>query len=53
MRHDLMEPMTLEVRAEKLGTKAVSLLGDTRADALWQAAQGESLRDLTDQLVIS
>ncbi len=53
LRHDLMEPMTLEVRAEKLGAKAVSLLGDTRADALWQAAQGESLRDLTDQLVIS
>ena len=36
LRHDLMEPMTLEVRAEKLGIKAVSLIGDPHADALWE-----------------
>ena len=53
LRHDLMEPMTLERRAEKLGIKAVSLIGDTHADALWGAAQGNSLRDLMAQLVIS
>ncbi len=53
LRHDLMEPISLEVRAEKLNAKAVSLLGDRRADALWSAAQGTSLRGLMDQLVIS
>ena len=53
LRHDLLEAMPLDVRAEKLGTKAVALIGDDRADALWQAAQGSSLRDLMDQLVIS
>lgn len=53
LRHDLAEPMSLEKRAERLGAKAISLLGDTHADALWQAAQGESLRGLTDQLVMS
>ncbi len=53
LRHDLMEPISLEVRAEKLGTKAVSLLGDSSADALWSAAQGNSLRGLMDQLVMS
>ena len=53
LRHDLMAPMALEVRAEKLGAKAVSLLGDARADALWAAAQGNSLRGLMDQLVMS
>jgi len=28
-------------------------LGDARADDLWQIAQGENLRDLTDQLLMS
>lgn len=53
LRHDLMAPMSLVERAEKLGTKGVALLGDTRADVLWQAAQGDTLRDLTDQLLMS
>jgi 2-methylcitrate dehydratase PrpD len=53
LRHDLLEPMTLEVRAEKLGTKAVSLVGDARADALWQAVQGDDLRRFTVQLDMS
>jgi len=53
LRHDLLAPMTMTERAEKLGAKGVALLGDTRADALWQAAQGDALRDLTDQLLMS
>ena len=53
LKHDLMAPMPLAQRAEKLGAKAVSLLGDARADALWSAAQGRDLRDLMDQLVMS
>ncbi|MGJ8626542.1 MAG: MmgE/PrpD family protein [Sulfitobacter sp.] len=52
-RHDLLAPISMNARAEKLGTKGVALLGDARADALWQAAQGDTLRDLTDQLLIS
>lgn len=52
-RHDLLSPLSMSARAEKLGAKGVALLGDTRADALWQAAQGDTLRDLTDQLLIS
>jgi len=51
LRHDLMEPMTSETRARKLRTKAAALLGQDRADALWQATQGSSLRSFTDQLV--
>jgi 2-methylcitrate dehydratase PrpD len=53
LRHDLMTPMSLAERAEKLGAKGVALLGDARADDLWQIAQGENLRDLTDQLLMS
>jgi len=50
VKHDLLDEVTLEARAQKLGAKAVSLLGDARADALWQAAQGDALRDLMVQL---
>ncbi|MGB3246245.1 MAG: MmgE/PrpD family protein [Sulfitobacter sp.] len=53
LRHDLLGPMTLETRAAKLGAKAVSLVGDVHADALWQAIQGDNLSGLMDQLVIS
>lgn len=53
LRHDLLEEEPLEHRARKLGAKAVSMLGDTRADRLWQATQGHSLQDLTDQLAAS
>lgn len=52
-KHDLMTPMRLETRAAKLQAKACALIGETQAEALWQAAQGDSLRVLTDQLVIS
>ncbi len=52
-RHDLLEPMSLEQRSEKLKSKGAAVLGDTRADTLWQVAQGDTLRDLTDQLLIS
>jgi len=53
LRHDLLDEVTLEARAQKLGAKGVSLLGDARADDLWQVAQGNSLRDLIEQLKIS
>lgn len=49
-RHDLLAPMALSDRAEKLGAKGVALLGDEKADALWQAAQGDRLADFTDLL---
>ncbi len=52
-RHDLLTPVSLSDRADRLGAKGVTLLGDARADALWQVAQGSSLRDLTDQLLMS
>jgi 2-methylcitrate dehydratase PrpD len=53
LRHDLMAPMTLEDRTAKLHLKTASLLGQERGDALWQAAQGDDLSALSDQLVIS
>lgn len=52
-RHDLLAPMPLDTRAAKLRTKAEGLLGEPHAVALWWAAQGTSLRDLTAQLVMS
>lgn len=47
LRHDLMTPMTLEARSEKLRTKVQALLGQTRADALWNAAVGNDLDAVT------
>lgn len=42
--HDLNAPMTLEARQSKIQTKARSLLGDQRADAIWSliAAQADA-----------
>ncbi|APE43314.1 2-methylcitrate dehydratase [Sulfitobacter alexandrii] len=53
LKHDLSAPLSLETRAAKLQDKAVALLGEDRAEALWQAAQGDDLRALMDQLVRS
>jgi 2-methylcitrate dehydratase PrpD len=53
LRHDLMTPMPLETRAQKLRGKATALLGPDHANALWDAAQGQSSRGFIDQLVIS
>lgn len=53
LKHDLMAPITLETRAAKLQAKVCALIGEKRAEVLWQATQGEVLGDLTDQLVIS
>jgi 2-methylcitrate dehydratase PrpD len=53
LNHDLMAPMTIETRAAKLQAKACALLGEARTQALWQAAQGEALGSLTDQMVLS
>ncbi|NNE51898.1 MAG: MmgE/PrpD family protein [Sulfitobacter sp.] len=52
-KHDLLAPMEITVRAEKLKRKASALVGGTRAEVLWQVARGDSLRKLTDQLVMS
>ena len=52
-KHDLMTPMDMNVRAAKLNQKAQALLGDAAARALWNAAQVESLRGFTSQLVMS
>ncbi len=48
LRHDLMTPMTLEARSEKLRAKVRALLGDARAETLWQAAIGTDLDAVTD-----
>tara|TARA_R110002110_G_scaffold12702_7_gene60570 strand:- start:1059 stop:2360 length:1302 start_codon:yes stop_codon:yes gene_type:complete len=53
LRHDLMAPMTLEARAAKLQSKACALVGDTGAQAIWEAIQNGRLRVFTDQLVKS
>ncbi len=53
LRHDLMAPMTLETRAEKLRGKAAALVGPEQAETLWHSAQGDTLRGFTDQLVMS
>ena len=43
-RHDLMAPMTMEVRADKLRAKAAALVGDRRAEALDAAVHGDDLK---------
>lgn len=48
LRHDLMTPMMLEARSDKLRSKARALLGDARSDALWQAAIGTDLDAVTE-----
>ncbi len=48
LRHDLMTPMTLEARSEKLRAKVRALLGDARAETLWQSAIGTDLDAVTD-----
>ena len=47
LRHDLMAPMSLEERSEKLRMKVVALLGDGPADQLWQAVIGADLDAVT------
>jgi len=48
LRHDLMAPMTLELRSGKLRTKVVALLGEDTEERLWQAAIGLELDALTE-----
>lgn len=43
LRHDLMAPITLEARSEKLLVKVRALLGEGRCEALWQAVIGTDL----------
>ncbi|MCX7559881.1 MmgE/PrpD family protein [Sulfitobacter sp. F26204] len=50
LRADLMAPMSLAERADKLKGKAAALLGGADAEGLWQAVQGQSLGRFTDQL---
>lgn len=47
LRHDLMAPMSLEMRSGKLRTKVTALLGEEAAERLWQAAIGADLDELT------
>ncbi|KMW57368.1 MmgE/PrpD family protein [Candidatus Rhodobacter oscarellae] len=49
--HDLAAPMTLQDRAAKLRRKSAALLGEARADALWQATQSDDLSALLAQIV--
>jgi len=53
LRGDLMAPLPLEKRAEKLRAKAAALVGAAAAERLWQALEAEALSALTDQLVMS
>ncbi|UWR13702.1 MmgE/PrpD family protein [Sulfitobacter sp. M368] len=53
LRHDLMAPMSFEDRSAKLQRKSADLLGQDRGASLWAAAQGDDLRALSDQLVMS
>ena len=48
LRHDLMTPMTLESRSEKLRTKAKALLGEERSEPLWAAVIGNDLDAVTE-----
>ena len=51
-RHDLNAPMSLALRQDKIQTKARSLLGVPRADALWSLIEGrENARTLASSLV--
>ena len=47
LRHDLMAPITLELRATRLRSKVQALLGETRMEPLWQAAIGDDLDAVT------
>lgn len=47
LRHDLLSPITLEARSEKLRAKVGALLGEARAETLWQAAIGSDLDAVT------
>ena len=51
-RHDLNAPMSLALRQDKIEAKARSLLGGSRADALWSLIHGQaSARALASSLV--
>jgi 2-methylcitrate dehydratase PrpD len=47
LRHDLLTPITLEARSEKLRAKVQALLGEEQAETLWQAAIGSDLDAVT------
>ncbi|MEQ6203859.1 MmgE/PrpD family protein [Sulfitobacter sp. HNIBRBA2951] len=47
MRHDLLAPMTLEARSDKLRGKVRALLGEDREEALWHAVIGPELDAVT------
>ena len=50
LRHDLGAPVAIEDRRAKLRRKAVALLGETRAEALWQAINAQHLHPLVHEL---
>ena len=53
LSHDLAAPIGMDALSDKLRRKGAALLGRDAAQALWEAAQGGTLRQLTDQLVMS
>ncbi len=47
LRHDLLAPISLEQRSEKLRKKAIALLGHEPAEQLWNAVIGAELDAVT------
>lgn len=48
--HDLLSPLTMEMRADKLHRKASSILGVRHTQRLWGLAQGDDLIDFVSSL---
>ncbi len=51
LRYDLLDPMPFTTRASKLQAKGSALLGEDRAETLWQAIMNDDLAALLDQIV--
>jgi len=50
LSHDLLSPLTIEMRADKLQRKAISILGVRHKQRLWDLAQGDDLKDFVSLL---
>jgi len=48
--HDLLSPLTVEMRANKLYRKATGILGVRHTQRLWDLAQGDDLKDFVSIL---
>jgi 2-methylcitrate dehydratase PrpD len=47
-RHDLLAPIAMAERAENLRAKAAALIGEARADTLWQVSHGDDATAFSD-----